>query len=156
MRGSPPSGGFYVYLIGIIPAHAGLTSNAWASARRRRDHPRACGAHMRQSLIIVNIQGSSPRMRGSPVCRLFSCSRPGIIPAHAGLTVSLFSSIFPAGDHPRACGAHRKLTTSSQDLAGSSPRMRGSRNQTVGQYPWVGIIPAHAGLTWRAAGESED
>ena len=33
----------------IIPAHAGLTPRALLSARFRRDHPRACGAHTKKS-----------------------------------------------------------------------------------------------------------
>ena len=34
---------------GIIPAHAGLTGQPGRSAGSRRDHPRACGAHLARS-----------------------------------------------------------------------------------------------------------
>ena len=91
----------------IIPAHAGLTP--WISFRSLpdRDHPRACGAHEQflqagtspEWIIPAHAglthvdknhyeahMGSSPRMRGSRTVVAPRQLRPGIIPAHAGLT----------------------------------------------------------------------
>ena len=71
---------------GIIPAHAGLTSNRHRPACWIWDHPRACGAHFSLACTRHRMVGSSPRMRGSPSR---GCTREqfsGIIPAHAGLT----------------------------------------------------------------------
>ena len=71
---------------GIIPAHAGLTQQLIPMDNAGRDHPRACGAHLGVTFISKNEQGSSPRMRGSPLlCHAYRVTR-GIIPAHAGLT----------------------------------------------------------------------
>ena len=74
----------------------------------------------------------------------------GIIPAHAGLTLFCFRVFCPPWDHPRACGAHLLLLTSCRPPQGSSPRMRGSLSQMEDSADEMGIIPAHAGLTWLA------
>ena len=147
MRGSPASRHSPKALGGIIPAHAGLTTQRDLIKARARDHPRACGAHSALADAMLWKAGSSPRMRGSPraleVCR----ADRGIIPAHAGLTVLVPSATGRSGDHPRACGAHGDLNCGSNAGLGSSPRMRGSQFYTARDIKLQGIIPAHAGLT---------
>ena len=71
---------------GIIPAHAGLTFLVLGVMHSRRDHPRACGAHLPSRMHSEAAMGSSPRMRGSPGLELCPIMNLGIIPAHAGLT----------------------------------------------------------------------
>ena len=119
MRGSLFKGSVSVQEVGIIPAHAGLTSWHCVHHSRHWDHPRACGAHGLSAFIDLAKVGSSPRMRGSQPkpdsCNLLL----GIIPAHAGLTLSIIWRNFlalrvihradRAKDHPRACGAHMTL-----------------------------------------------
>ena len=107
MRGSRRSIKALHRLLGIIPAHAGLTDYRQSIPRRLRDHPRACGAHGYNSRSPMFRSGSSPRMRGSHVSSALSFSSVGIIPAHAGLTKSSSCRTALHGDHPRACGAHR-------------------------------------------------
>ena len=92
--------------IGIIPAHAGLTEPEKNGENHDEDHPRACGAHYTEVNNSRLWLGSSPRMRGSPLLLFAVRPRPGIIPAHAGLTLTSASHRYRAGDHPRACGAH--------------------------------------------------
>ena len=53
---------------------------------KQKDHPRACGDHLGSSLPTITLPGSSPRMRGSPPAMMADPARPGIIPAHAGIT----------------------------------------------------------------------
>ena len=91
---------------GIIPAHAGLTRPCDCPQLRVWDHPRACGAHCASASCLSRCSGSSPRMRGSQAHKERSYHRPGIIPAHAGLTPSHDISSPLGRDHPRACGAH--------------------------------------------------
>ena len=147
MRGSHvlacmcPSGG------GIIPAHAGLTMHHRVYATSTRDHPRACGAHTAKWRFAEGKRGSSPRMRGSLRFRNIIPAFQGIIPAHAGLTRSLYHRQKTYRDHPRACGAHAYSSTSPDSCGGSSPRMRGSPSRAVLLVRCLGIIPAHAGLT---------
>ena len=86
-------------------------------------------------------------MRGSHRGDTETTAHHGIIPAHAGLTQSSRATIGQGWDHPRACGAHRTVKTSSRNPRGSSPRMRGSHGVIGGINSISGIIPAHAGLT---------
>ncbi len=106
MRGSRKFLHAYLPTGGIIPAHAGLTSFLHLQPRWRRDHPRACGAHIFFAFAAEVAAGSSPRMRGSlhTVGVLVELLR--IIPAHAGLTVGRQIADRDIMDHPRACGAH--------------------------------------------------
>ena len=72
--------------VGIIPAHAGLTSVVAMIRYAPQDHPRACGAHSHDAALAHVLLGSSPRMRGSLDLYFRSARVTGIIPAHAGLT----------------------------------------------------------------------
>ena len=111
------------------------------------DHPRSCGAHPPAAINITGNSGSSPRMRGSLVALIRRRFCTGIISAHAGLTAVPCACRRLHKDHPRACGAHIPLRIAIRDIAGSSPRMRGSHLQGLFTIRHVGIIPAHAGLT---------
>ena len=106
MRGSPFQSLLHICYKGIIPAHAGLTWERLICAIAVRDHPRACGAHGGYIGSAGDKMGSSPRMRGSPLVARPWPPRPGIIPAHAGLTLVRHAAGILARDHPRACGAH--------------------------------------------------
>ena len=86
-------------------------------------------------------------MRGSPISNSCAIVLSGIIPAHAGLTTRVFSFGHPSRDHPRACGAHQVNVAERDAFTGSSPRMRGSRDECPNVIRRRGIIPAHAGLT---------
>ena len=74
----------------------------------------------------------------------------GIIPAHAGNTPSMRSSIAPMRDHPRACGEHLTERSGGDLDPGSSPRMRGTLGRGDDKRYADGIIPAHAGNTQRS------
>ncbi len=73
--------------------------------------------------------------------------RDRIIPAHAGQTVNPRDCVRIITDHPRACGANHQRQRPSEDDAGSSPRMRGKRPESVKTRSRQRIIPAHAGQT---------
>ena len=147
MRGSPNQPRDDRRDDGIIPAHAGLTRGWRPAALTRRDHPRACGAHLSELHRHQERWGSSPRMRGSPILSVQKIEVVGIIPAHAGLTIFYGGSSSGKRDHPRACGAHPISNPVYGSLVGSSPRMRGSLINRIERMHWRGIIPAHAGLT---------
>ena len=106
MRGSHDMLHYTIVVVGIIPAHAGLTRAGKSCGPGRWDHPRACGAHLLLFLLHLSTLGSSPRMRGSRKTFAKYARFLGIIPAHAGLTVDKFVTFSSFGDHPRACGAH--------------------------------------------------
>ena len=147
MRGSQTWASLRTSKRGIIPAHAGLTFGASDFSVFSGDHPRACGAHSSTSSFANSMEGSSPRMRGSPIPPGQRIASRGIIPAHAGLTLHHCSSHCHYRDHPRACGAHSSTPTLWSSGVGSSPRMRGSLLASPCTGARTGIIPAHAGLT---------
>ena len=95
-------------LLGIIPAHAGNTHGSTDHPERPWDHPRACGEHQGTEETLLKYVGSSPRMRGTPFTVEVDGLVMGIIPAHAGNTPPPFRLFFRCGDHPRACGEHRR------------------------------------------------
>ncbi len=106
MRGSHIGILCFKLMVGIIPAHAGLTRRNRNAGLASRDHPRACGAHLYSVSLCKIFLGSSPRMRGSRRLLKLLSALCGIIPAHAGLTIPVTSNPIVLRDHPRACGAH--------------------------------------------------
>ena len=71
---------------GIIPACAGSTPRRCRARRRRGDHPRMRGEHLRSDMDKIKTMGSSPHARGA-LRRLERVAlAPGIIPACAGST----------------------------------------------------------------------
>ena len=132
---------------GIIPADAGSTLCRTCCRDCRRDHPRGCGEHDRQSDRFRVELGSSPRMRGARHSRVLVSLDGGIIPADAGSTAAMAMKAMNAKDHPRGCGEHSYVSCPKRYGEGSSPRMRGARKRT---YRWARkgrIIPADAGST---------
>ena len=71
---------------GIIPAYAGNTHCRRTSSTKARDHPRVCGEHTGRGDSRGVTQGSSPRMRGTPITTKKYGHAVGIIPAYAGNT----------------------------------------------------------------------
>ena len=132
---------------GIIPAHAGNTSHGIPPRPWTRDHPRACGEHLRPSRQRYRSSGSSPRMRGTPLDYRRERCEQRIIPAHAGNTCKSHPARTGSRDHPRACGEHPGTSSISWAGGGSSPRMRGTLGPPQRVRRRQGIIPAHAGNT---------
>ena len=127
MRGARRVSGMTVYPMRIIPADAGSTKQDRIPCRRREDHPRGCGEHLRHARTIAVVNGSSPRMRGAPDGNERRTCRYRIIPADAGST-----------------SRHAKCLPISK---GSSPRMRGAQIIPTFSMIELRIIPADAGST---------
>ena len=155
MRGTRGGHGHRQHSGGIIPAYAGNTPIDPDGTDYYRDHPRVCGEHRVHHLGGRGLQGSSPRMRGTPGLPRLARLYDGIIPAYAGNTLRKTKRTVRARDHPRVCGEHAWFAATSYVAAGSSPRMRGTLSEV-----WVfrllrGIIPAYAGNT-KGRSESKD
>ena len=115
--------------------------------RATGDHPRVCGEHQSLQRTIGSFGGSSPRMRGAPRLGPSGLSGLRIIPAYAGSTASARPRGPCAWDHPRVCGEHHHECRCVHACAGSSPRMRGARQEGGVMGFYGGIIPAYAGST---------
>ena len=71
---------------GLIPAHAGKTTNRRSAPTRHWAHPRSRGENRQQGLEARRKQGSSPLTRGKPRPLGLPARTGGLIPAHAGKT----------------------------------------------------------------------
>ncbi len=136
-------------LVGIIPAYAGSTGQQWTSSSRARDHPRICGEHTWADALPDMVRGSSPHMRGARLLARLLAWLARIIPAYAGSTGACRSRGSRDWDHPRICGEHDVLPSTSLAMEGSSPHMRGAHAPSPRAPLSVGIIPAYAGSTAR-------
>ena len=73
----------------------------------------------------------------------------GLIPAHAGKTTRQRVARSQAKAHPRACGENFAELHRASRRGGSSPRMRGKLPNITENVFNRGLIPAHAGKTYR-------
>ena len=97
------------------------------------------------------LHGSSPRVRGKLISSSENLREGGLIPACAGKTNSSIASTGTRKAHPRVCGENRGVHRFKTLVDGSSPRVRGKRNECTGHPVVQGLIPACAGKTGRGS-----
>ena len=89
--------------------------------------------------------GSSPRVRGTQRQPDAARTRRRFIPACAGnAPIARTSNILPPV-HPRVCGERVSVEEADQFVAGSSPRVRGTRRRSARRTARQRFIPACAG-----------
>src|SRR5581483_10936872 len=110
----------------FIPAGAGNGSSASRSSIRGAVHPRGCGERPTDYTDGGIGSGSSPRVRGTGRAARSRSAGSGFIPAGAGNGGGACASGFLGSVHPRGCGERARLGNGGFDLAGSSPRVRGT------------------------------
>ena len=88
-------------------------------------------------------------MRGKPKNRPTTTTARRLIPACAGKTVPPDDYNYTQGAHPRVCGENGGVCELECAREGSSPRVRGKRPRTTGEFGRHGLIPACAGKTAR-------
>ena len=93
-----------VFHRGIIPACAGNTR--WCPGRSADDgdHPRVCGEHCMAVASLVDVSGSSPRVRGTLWRVVCYVRGRGIIPACAGTQLSALGNTAIRGIIPACAG----------------------------------------------------
>ena len=90
----------------FIPAPAGNTVVDKVRTSPATVHPRACGEHFSVPIIQSMLDGSSPRLRGTPIELFGIAFFNRFIPAPAGNTQNAAISTITSPVHPRACGEH--------------------------------------------------
>ena len=110
-----------------IPAYAGKTKGKTPGQFINAEHPRVCGENNTHNAILFTKIGTSPRMRGKPLPKLYNILRGRNIPAYAGKTCCWL-----------------RITSR---LRGTSPRMRGKHLEPLGIVDTKRNIPAYAGKT---------
>ena len=110
----------------FIPARAGNTTTPATQWGWDSVHPRSRGEHTWEIMSAAASSGSSPLARGTPLRDLPSRSCVRFIPARAGNTRWVSSSVLPRPVHPRSRGEHMNTTPQAIKSAGSSPLARGT------------------------------
>ena len=95
--------------------------------------------------------GSSPLTRGKLLVGGLVDAGAGLIPAHAGKTLSVMSVMGVCPAHPRSRGENTANPCATHLSTGSSPLTRGKRARVGDQGSDDRLIPAHAGKTARVS-----
>ena len=146
-RGKLPGGGPGSRGRRLIPAHAGKTAHSRSGRPRDRAHPRSRGENERGALRLLDWAGSSPLTRGKLVVLQVAEGERGLIPAHAGKTLTMTFRLDRLGAHPRSRGENAASMLVGCQALGSSPLTRGKPQHIPGDRLRDGLIPAHAGKT---------
>ena len=112
---------------GLIPAHAGNTTQRPVMALCTWAHPRSREEHSSTARISKPPPGSSPLARGTRHSRTTARVSPGLIPARAGNTNPASARKGHGGAHPRSRGEHAADRRHRPANQGSSPLARGTR-----------------------------
>ena len=133
----------------FIPARAGNTLFAAASASCHPVHPRSRGEHRAGRRSLAPATGSSPLARGTPIGASAPWEWIRFIPARAGNTISPRIECNSLTVHPRSRGEHAVGLGSGCVVCGSSPLARGTRQRASRPSRPRRFIPARAGNTPR-------
>ena len=127
VRGKPYHPASLASTTRITPACAGKTRPAQRLQSAGEDHPRVCGENPDATLLVLDAQGSPPRVRGKPCLPDICVGNFGITPACAGKTFPALSPVL--------------------SVDGSPPRVRGKRRRRAAIRVIKRITPACAGKT---------
>ncbi len=131
----------------FIPARAGNTGLGLSPRPYKPVHPRAGGEHDLTGANLTEANDSSPRGRGTLHHTYFQAVSLRFIPARAGNTCPKITPQKAIAVHPRAGGEHSLSQVSRYSAPGSSPRGRGTRQNTRVEVMIDRFIPARAGNT---------
>ena len=129
----------------FIPAPAGNATGFFSAAESLTVHPRACGERQLWAGRPGYVDGSSPRLRGTPADRCGIGSPVRFIPAPAGNARAWRGPSCSQPVHPRACGERVPALRGFVYFTGSSPRLRGTLLRLALMFPGSRFIPAPAG-----------
>jgi hypothetical protein len=131
------------------PACAGRTQLGGGLRRAIAGYPRVCGADTPVAVIVTNISGLPPRVRGGRSTRRCCPRRPRATPACAGRTQRDRPEPGDGAGYPRVCGADVKSALKVIYYRGLPPRVRGGRPGCRSSPATARATPACAGRTLR-------
>ena len=129
----------------FIPASAGNATGDCVMPPADAVHPRECGERLRCAAEQAALDGSSPRVRGTPTDGLRACGSCRFIPASAGNAPARHTSDCAHTVHPRECGERYQTDVRKSLHNGSSPRVRGTRPPLPRQAGGVPVHPRECG-----------
>ena len=115
-------------------------------------HPRSRGENELSVRRCQSGEGSSPLTRGKPSVTPTRVGSSGLIPAHAGKTVTAWAGLSSRRAHPRSRGENHLRAILAAQNQGSSPLTRGKRGEGDDDAHTRRLIPAHAGKTGTRCG----
>ena len=138
-RRPPPA--VHPRVCGELPAHLSAAVKSAGSSPRVRGtrpsprpppppptvHPRVCGELSTRLMANQPRVGSSPRVRGTPGDSVVERGPRRFIPACAGNSGVFRMNFILLTVHPRVCGELNARRLVARQFAGSSPRVRGTR-----------------------------
>ena len=130
---------------GSIPAGAGNPCHRVILLLVGRVYPRGCGEPVSSVAAESQLQGLSPRVRGTLQRSKIPTSRTRSIPAGAGNPTSTPRILSVIRVYPRGCGEPRNFRAIRRQLMGLSPRVRGTPERHRDRAELRGSIPAGAG-----------
>ena len=130
----------------FIPACAGNAVSSTPKTPTWSVHPRVCGERARAWRQGLRHAGSSPRVRGTPSLPSVPSHRRRFIPACAGNACPKAKAAARKSVHPRVCGERKRSHGEKPNVAGSSPRVRGTRSDRT-------ISPLSSAVHPRVCGE---
>ena len=137
----------YGWYAGSSPLTRGKPDNRTGVREGPVAHPRSRGENGHEGVNALTDQGSSPLTRGKLGLTGASPPRRGLIPAHAGKTVSATLPVGSPAAHPRSRGENADNISPALLAEGSSPLTRGKPVELQTGAGLGGLIPAHAGKT---------
>ena len=145
VRGTPPEPELPLDTPRFSPAGAGNARHSAATVPYNPVQPRGCGERHRFHYRHISSNGSAPRVRGTPRPEPQSQAGDRFSPAGAGNASARPPSGSAVAVQPRGCGERATSRTSVARIAGSAPRVRGTRNDRAGYCEIGRFSPAGAG-----------
>ena len=113
-------------------------------------YPHDCGEHWKTVKPILNADGLSPRLRGTPNGIPGWSDNWRVIPTTAGNTCSVLIKWLKTAGYPHDCGEHIDGGKLGEQVGGLSPRLRGTPVQCYQIPIAIRVIPTTAGNTTAA------
>ncbi len=145
VRGTPAEARSRPGLRRFSPACAGNAAPRRTCSRRLTVQPRVCGERRSCRFRKPRCSGSAPRVRGTRFARAFVLISSRFSPACAGNAMNFFQLAFELAVQPRVCGERVLIAVPAQRVAGSAPRVRGTRANSRAICSSIRFSPACAG-----------
>ena len=133
----------------LIPTHAGKTCRGYCFPSCLPAHPHSRGENFADHHTSDGLGGSSPLTRGKRGRERCDEGQNGLIPTHAGKTARRVGRNSADRAHPHSRGENRVGWGPLRGREGSSPLTRGKPPSNYLSTRPSGLIPTHAGKTYR-------
>ena len=133
-----------------IPACTGKTSPMLCISQKSTEHPRVYGENTDMRRNARSVDGTSPRVRGKQRTMKPVGGDEWNIPACTGKTWRHGETTPVPTEHPRVYGENDQRRLHAQHLLGTSPRVRGKRDNSKQNRGAGRNIPACTGKTFVA------